>query len=81
LRIYFLCLYDADKDAIKIDEEDIRDVTLFSLRDGIEIVQQDLFILDRSIVDNIRFGGLHTTYDEAMEICKAIESPCYDYEI
>ncbi|EXJ56200.1 uncharacterized protein A1O5_12656 [Cladophialophora psammophila CBS 110553] len=63
---------DVDKGAIKIDDQDIKDVTLSSLRDVVGIVHQDHFIFDRSIIDNVRFGRPDATDDEVKEVCKAI---------
>lgn len=48
--------YDIDKGSIKIDNKDIRDLTLESLRDNIGIVQQDVYLFSGTVKDNIRYG-------------------------
>jgi ATP-binding cassette, subfamily B, bacterial len=49
-------LYDPDDGAVLVDGIDIRDVTLASLRSSIAVVFQDLFVMQGSIADNIRYG-------------------------
>jgi len=48
--------YEAESGAIRIDGQDIRDVTLKSLRDSVGIVQQDVYLFTGTIKDNIRYG-------------------------
>ena len=58
--------YDASAGRILIDGEDVRDVTLASLRDAIGIVQQDLFLFIGTIRENIAYGVPGAT-DERIE--------------
>ncbi|MEM7488015.1 MAG: ABC transporter ATP-binding protein [Pseudomonadota bacterium] len=51
-----LRFYDAEKGAITIDGQDIRDVTQESLRHAVGMVSQDNSLLHRSVMDNIRYG-------------------------
>jgi len=51
-----LRFYDVEGGAIRIDGQDIRDVTQESLRAQIGMVTQDTALLHRSIRDNILFG-------------------------
>jgi ATP-binding cassette subfamily B multidrug efflux pump len=51
-----LRLYDLESGAIRIDGQDISDVTQASLRTAIGVVTQDTALLNRSIRDNIRLG-------------------------
>jgi subfamily B ATP-binding cassette protein MsbA len=51
-------LFDVDKGRISIDGQDIRDVTLASLRDAISIVSQDVTLFDDTIAANIALGRL-----------------------
>lgn len=62
--------YDVTSGAIKMDNVDIRDMTLESLRRNIAMVFQDNFLYSGSIKDNILMGKPEAT-DE--EINKAIE--------
>ncbi|MNB90358.1 putative ABC transporter ATP-binding protein [compost metagenome] len=64
--------YDISGGRITIDDLDIRDVTLVSLRSQIGIVLQDTFIFSGTIRDNIRFGRLEATDREVEEAAKAV---------
>ena len=48
--------YDVTSGRVLIDGQDIREVTLASLRDHIALVTQDTFLFDLSIRDNIALG-------------------------
>ena len=48
--------YDVDSGAVRIDGQDVRDVTLRSLREAIGLVQQDVYLFDGTIFDNIAYG-------------------------
>ena len=63
--------YDVSGGRIEIDGQDVRDVTLESLRNAIGIVQQDLFLFIGTIRDNIRYGRLGATDGEVVEAAKA----------
>jgi subfamily B ATP-binding cassette protein MsbA len=49
-------LYDVQQGAVRIDGQDVRDVTLQSLRSAIAVVSQDVILFDDSIRANIAFG-------------------------
>ncbi len=51
-------LFDVEQGRITIDGQDIRDVTLASLRDAISIVSQDVTLFDDTIGANIALGRL-----------------------
>ena len=67
--------YDPSDGRVLIDGQDVRDVTLDSLRRSIGIVQQDVFLFITSIRDNIRYGRPDAT-DE--EVIAAITRPPED---
>jgi ATP-binding cassette, subfamily B, multidrug efflux pump len=48
--------YDVDAGRITIDGQDIRDVTLESLRSVVSIVQQDAFLFTASVSHNVAYG-------------------------
>lgn len=48
--------YDVQSGSITIDGQDVRDVTQESLRRAIGIVQQDVYLFDGTIRDNISYG-------------------------
>ncbi|MYD65349.1 MAG: ABC transporter ATP-binding protein [Chloroflexi bacterium] len=58
--------YDVTSGRITIDGDDVRDVTLESLRDAIGIVQQDLFLFIGTVRENIAYGVPEAT-DEQIE--------------
>jgi ATP-binding cassette subfamily B protein len=51
--------YDVSGGAIRIDGQDIRDLTLDSLRGAIGVVPQDTVLFNDTIGYNIRYGGPH----------------------
>ncbi|MDR3601123.1 MAG: ABC transporter ATP-binding protein [Desulfosporosinus sp.] len=59
--------YDVTAGAITIDGQDIRDITLESLRNTIGIVQQDVYLFDGSIKKNIAYGKENATDAEIIE--------------
>jgi subfamily B ATP-binding cassette protein MsbA len=50
--------YDPQQGSIKIDGQDIRDVTLNSLKKNLAFVDQETFLFSGTIRDNIRYGML-----------------------
>lgn len=62
--------YDVTEGSITIDGLDIRDLTLHSLRSYIGIVQQDVFLFDGSIRENIAYGKLHANEEEIWEAAR-----------
>jgi ABC-type transport system involved in Fe-S cluster assembly fused permease/ATPase subunit len=63
--------YDPTQGSIKIDGQDIRDVTLDSLREYIGVVPQEPVLFNESIMSNLRFGKLDVTEEEAIAACQA----------
>jgi len=49
-------LYDVTSGAVSIDGQDVRGVTLESLRETIALVSQDVTLFDETVADNIAFG-------------------------
>ena len=58
--------YDVSSGKITIDDIDIRDVTLKSLRNNIGIVQQDVYLFAGTVMDNIRYGKPNATEAEVV---------------
>jgi ATP-binding cassette subfamily B protein len=56
--------YEVDSGAIRIDGIDIRQIKQDSLRRLIGIVQQDVFLFDGTIRENIMYGKLNATEEE-----------------
>jgi len=62
--------YALQDGCIKIDGQDISHLTLDSLRRNIGIVQQDVFLFNGSIRDNILYGRLDATEEEMIAAAK-----------
>ena len=62
--------YKIDEGHIYIDNIDIEDITLQSLRYNIGIVQQDVFLFAGTIGDNILYGKATASYEELVEASK-----------
>ncbi len=64
--------YNLSGGEIDIDGTDISSVTLHSLRSQMGIMLQDSFIFSGTIMDNIKYGKLDATDEEAMEAAKIV---------
>lgn len=62
--------YDLTEGQILIDGHDIRTLTRESVRRNIGIVQQDIYLFNASIRDNILYGRLDATEEEVIEAAK-----------
>ena len=63
--------YDVTDGSITIDGEDIRRVTLQSLREQVGIVPQETVLFNGSVYDNILYGRLDATKEEVEAAAKA----------
>ena len=66
-----LRFHDIDSGSITIGGQDIRDVTLLSLRDHIALVTQEPILFDESIAENIAQGRRNATRQEIIEAATA----------
>ena len=64
-------LYDVTSGAVRIDGQDVRDLTLESLRAAIGVVAQDPHLFHDSIGDNLRYAKPDATTDELVAACRA----------
>lgn len=62
--------YEANEGVIRIDDTDIKDITLKSLRKNIGVVQQDVYLFVGTVKDNIRYGKPDATDEEIVEAAK-----------
>lgn len=62
--------YRISAGSIKIDGTDIRECTMDSLRSNIGIVQQDVYLFNSTIGDNILYGRPDATRDEVIKAAK-----------
>lgn len=66
--------YDPTFGSVKIDDVDIKDVTVESLRSQMGIMLQDSFLFSTSIKENIRYGKLNATDEEVIQAAKAVNA-------
>jgi ATP-binding cassette subfamily B protein len=69
-----LRMYDVDEGSIEIDDQDIRDVTIPSLRKRLGYVSQDTFMFYGTVADNIEYGTFGATEEDVVEAAKAAEA-------
>lgn len=62
--------YDVASGSIVIDGQDVRDVTQKSLREAIGLVQQDVYLFDGTIGENIAYGRPLATFEEVREAAR-----------
>ncbi len=62
--------YDVTGGRVTIDGQDVRDLTLESLRSQIGIVQQDVYLFCGTIKENISYGKPDATMEEIIEAAK-----------
>ena len=63
--------YDVNNGSIKIDGQNIIDITQTSLRSEIGIVPQDVVLFNDSLKSNIKYGDISATNEEILEAIKA----------
>jgi subfamily B ATP-binding cassette protein MsbA len=69
--------YDVDSGAIRIDSQDVRDVTLASLRANIGLVSQEVTLFNDTVRANIAYGRAGATEEEIVAAAK--EAAAHDF--
>jgi len=69
-----LRMYDVDEGSIEIDGQDVRDVTLKSLRRSIGYVGQSSYLFYGTVRENITYGTFDATDEEVREAAEAAEA-------
>lgn len=72
-----LRLYDIQEGEISIDNQNIKKVTLDSLRKNIAYIPQSPELFHRSIYDNIHYGRMDATFDEVILASK--KAHCHEF--
>lgn len=62
--------YDVTGGCVQVDGQDVRDLTLESLRSSIGIVQQDVYLFSGTIRENIAYGKPDATEEEIIAAAK-----------
>ena len=66
--------YDVNEGSVKVDDYDVRDVTLESLRKQMGVMLQDTFVFSGTIMENIRYGRLDATEEEVIAAAKIVRA-------
>ncbi|WP_248906304.1 ABC transporter ATP-binding protein [Halocatena marina] len=69
-----LRLHDVDEGAVRLDDNDIRTLTLESLRQSMGYVGQENFLFDGTITENIKYGQFEATDEEVIKAAKRAEA-------
>jgi len=72
-----LRMYDVTEGAVRIDGQDIAQVTQDSLREHISFVPQEPILFHRSLRDNIRYGRPEASDEEVIEAAK--KAHCHEF--
>lgn len=62
--------YDPTEGEILLDSQNIKNVTLESLRSNIGVVQQDVYLFSGSVYENIAYGKTDATREEVIQAAK-----------
>ena len=63
--------YDPDKGNVKIDNQDIKELIISSVRSSLALVSQEPVLFDMSIYDNILYGKPEASREEVVNAAKA----------
>jgi ATP-binding cassette subfamily B protein len=66
-------LYDVTDGAILIDGQDIRNISISSLRDNIGVVTQDAHMFHDSILNNLKYANHDATLSEIEDACRSAQ--------
>jgi ATP-binding cassette subfamily B protein len=64
-------IQDVNEGRVLIDDHDVREVTLESLRDAVGVVMQDPHLFHETIRENLRYARPDATDDEIVDACRA----------
>jgi len=73
--------YDVTRGSVRIDGNDVRDVSLASLRGQISIVLQDALLFGGSVRDNIAYGNPDATQAEIEAAARAAQAHAFIAEL
>ncbi len=69
--------YDASEGEILIGDKDIKDYSLYELREGISISFQSPLLFKGTVLENLKWGNKNATMEEIEKACKIAE--VYDF--
>lgn len=65
--------YDVSEGRVTIDDVDVRDVTLSSLRRNVGIISQDVFVFTSTLKENIAYGVPDASMDDVVRAAKVAQ--------
>lgn len=74
-------LYDIDSGEIDYDGVSIKNIALHSLRENVAIVSQEVYMIDGSIRDNVRYGRVDVSDDDVWEVLKLADLDTFVHSI
>ncbi|MBO4908984.1 MAG: ABC transporter ATP-binding protein [Lachnospiraceae bacterium] len=66
--------YDVQTGSVIVDDTDVKDVSIDSLRSQLGIMTQDNYLFTGTIRENIRYGKLDATDEEIEEACRKVNA-------
>ena len=69
--------YDPQEGHVEIDNQNIKDVTIQSLRKHIAMVSQDVILFDDTVKANIAYGNIEATEKEILEASR--QANCHEF--
>jgi ATP-binding cassette subfamily B protein len=66
--------YDVDHGQVLVDGLDVRDWNLETLRRGISMIEQDIFLFSRSVTENIAFGNPKAAEEQVLTAAQAAQA-------
>jgi len=80
--VKLLCrFYDPIQGSIEIDGNDLKNLTLDSIRKNIGMVMQENFLFSTTVMENIRYGKLDATDDEIINVAKKVNAHSFIMEL
>lgn len=67
-------LYDPDEGQVLVDGTDVRDYSLYNLREGVGMVLQKNILFSGTIADNLKWGSDEATMEEIREVADAAQA-------
>ena len=66
--------YQQQKGRILIDGQNINEISLYSLRNKISLVSQDIILFDDSVENNVKYAKFNATQNEIKNACELAAS-------
>ena len=67
-------LYDADEGQVLVDDVDVKDYSLYNLREGVGMVLQQNLLFSGTIEDNLHWGDKNASQEQIEEACKSAQA-------